>query len=239
MGLNNTQMTDSFDLLREWAGDIKDKKPSPEITFSDDPIALSWASYQVWKKFPGRRWVDLREVEAHDHDREMASITRKYYRDRLTMQVLKGKRLTDFQNLLYGIVCGEQPILQDQIGVIMKIPYFYVEDVALDDLFSTTKALQHDERAFFVPETKEDVVMPRAYVFSSRKNNESHNWWWTDSQGHAVLWRASANNPLSSLVKGLYERGGPLRIRAVWSFKRPRGPQNSHGHWMISNVELS
>ena len=91
MGLIATNPTNIQELLTDWVDEVKNKPPAQPVNFSDDPIALSWASYHVWKKFPARRWVDLKDVEAHDWDREIAAATRKYYRDRFTVQALKGQ----------------------------------------------------------------------------------------------------------------------------------------------------
>lgn len=223
------------DLLDGWVDEIKGKKPAQPVTFSDDPIALSWASYAVWKKFPARRWVGFNDVEAHDHDRELAEITRKYYRDRYTMDALKGKQLTAFQTTLYGIVGGEQPILEDQMGILMKIPYFYVEDTTLDAIFSQTKSV---ERESVIAESREDTITPVSYTFASRKNHEIHQYWFTDSQGRTTLWAALATNPLVSVVRSLHSRKEPIRIRANWHYARQRGSRYNHVYWNLGAVEL-
>jgi hypothetical protein len=234
----------TFDISRvrefeKWLDEIgmpKDKKsPARIVEFKDDPIALSWASYAVWKKFPARRWVDLKEVEAFPHDREMAEATRKYYRDRYTMDALKGKQLTQFQTTLYGIVGGENPILSDQIGILMKIPYFYVEDTTLDAIFSENKSVRRDS---VIAENFEDTITPLAYTFASRKSHEMHQYWFTDSKGHTTLWSVAASNPLGSVVRSLHNRKEPIRIRANWHHARQRGNRYDHTHWNLSAVEL-
>lgn len=236
MGLTLTNPTNLQELLVDWVDEVKNKTPAQPMNFSDDPIALSWASYHVWKKFPARRWVDLKDVEAHDWDREIAAATRKYYRDRFTVQALKGQTLTPFQTTLYGIVSGEQPIMSDQIGMLMTLPYFYEEDARLDDIVATTRSLAQPGR--YAVTTHEETITPKAYVFVCRKNMETHQWWWTDIQGHAVQWSVGTNNPLASVVRSLYERGQPLRIRASWHPTRHRGTRRDSVYLRPSNVEL-
>ena len=74
MGLTANAPRTINELLSEWMDDVRDKKSVQELSFADDPIALSWASYHVWQKFPTRRWVNLNEVDAHQHDHEIAFI---------------------------------------------------------------------------------------------------------------------------------------------------------------------
>lgn len=235
MGLTFNQPQTIQEILLDWDTTPKEKKPSPEVTFAEDPIALSWASYHVWQKFPSRRWVSLNDVEAHAHDREIADATRRYYRDRYTMDVLKGKQLTEFQTTLYGIISGEVPILQDQIGIIMKIPYFYAEDVTLDHIFANTKSVARES---MVAETREDTITPYSYTFASRKKFETHQYWFTDSEGRTTLWSVQTSNPLASVIKSLYQRKQPLKIRANWHYARQRGPRADHVHWNLGGVEL-
>lgn len=229
-------IVDIVDIWEELDSPPMIKSPSPEVTFADDPIALSWASYAIWKKYPNRRWVNLNDVEAHPHDREIAAVTRKYYRDRFTMNALKGKQLTEFQQTLYGIVLGEQPILKDQIGIIMKIPYFYVEDTTLDNIFANTKSVGLEP--LYIAETREDEITPCAYTFATRRRFESHQYWFVDSQGRTTMWTAASNNPLVSVVRSLHERKQPLKIRANWHYAKSRGPHSKHVYWNLNQVEL-
>lgn len=232
MGLTVTKPISIRELVDDWSDTLR-KDPAKEVIFADDPIALSWASYGVWTR-KGARWVPLNDVEAHNHDREMAAVTRKYYRDRYTMDALRGKQLTEFQTTLYGIVSGEQPILSDQMGILMKIPYFYVEDTTLDNIFANTKSV---EKQLSVVENREDTITPVALTFASRKNHEIYQYWFEDSEGRTTLWAAGATNPLGSVVKSLYNRKEPIRIRANWHYSRQRGARD-HVYWNLGAVEL-
>lgn len=232
LALKNTPM-DIKELLDGWEIEVRDKKPAVEVTFSDDPIALSWASYHVWQKFPARRWTGLNEVEAHEHDRVIAAETRRYYRDKLMLQTLKGRPLSDFQTVLYGMVTGEAPIMSDQIGMLMKLPYFYTEDMYLASVFDKTKSLHKHE---FIAETKQDVITPLTMIFSSRKRAEVYQYWFTDSQGHAVMLPVASQNPLRSLVDSLFRQQQPLKVQAHWHYKKHF--PSDRIHWTLGNVEL-
>jgi len=233
MGLT-TATINIKDIFEGWENDlIRKSKPAQEVTFADDPIALSWASYHVWTKWPARRWVNLNEVEAHEHDRVIAAQTRKYYRDKLMLQTLKGRPLSEYQTVLYGIVTGEAPIMSDQIGIIMKLPYFYTEDAYLADVFGQTQPVETHER--LVP-SKEDTVMPLRMILSSRKNQETYQYWFANGQGEATVWAVSSQNTLRSLVDSLFNRQESLKIRAHWHYKKHLSTDRTH--WSLGNVEL-
>ena len=233
LALKNTPVNIK-ELFEGWENDLVRKSNSvQEVAFADDPIALSWASYHVWQKWPARRWVNLNEVEAHEHDRTIAAETRRYYRDKLMLQTLKGRPLSDFQTVLYGMVTGEAPIMSDQMGMLMKLPYFYTEDAYLADVFGRTKPVETHERLM---QSKEDTVIPLRMVFSSRKRQETYQYWFTNSQGEATVWTVSSQNTLRSLVDSLFNRQQPLKIRAHWHYKKHLSTDRTH--WMLGNVEL-
>ena len=234
MGLTATATVNIKELFEGWENDLVRKgKSAQEVTFADDPIALSWASYHVWTKFPARRWVGLDDVEAHEHDRVIAAHTRRYYRDKLMLQTLKGRPLSEYQTVLYGIVTGEAPIMSDQIGILMKLPYFYTEDIELADVFEKTKALTEYS---VIAESRRDIITPLRRVFCSRKNMEVYQYWFTNSKGEATVWVVNTQNTLKSLVDSLFNRGEPLEVQALWHYKRHF--PNNYISWNLGSVEL-
>ena len=223
------------ELIESWSDSFNDKKvPAHAVRLADDPIALSWASYHVWTRTPARRWVSLNDVEAQEHDREQAWITRRYYRDRLTMLALKGKELTNFQSSLYGLVSGESVLMSDQVGMVMKLPYFYVEDITQDGIFRDSQAITDDRHR--VHQT--GVIRPTTSYLMSRRSNECYCYWFQDEQGHPVMWAVSTSNSLRSLVDSLHRRGQPIPVRAHWHVQR-RSSDRSQLFYHLSNVELA
>lgn len=210
-------------------------KPSTLKLYPDDPIALSWASYRVWTQ-SGRRWTDLTDVEASPADREIAKQTRRYYRDRFTIASLKGKQLTSFQQNLYEVVLNENnQIKSDQIGIVMKAPYFYVEDTTLEEFFADTRPVSNNH----VLEGVELTLTPATKILMSRRGGEHYNYWFTNKQNHAVLWAVQSSNPLRSLVEGLFQRKQDLSVVANLHPGRRRGPLSTHMYYQLANVVLA
>lgn len=226
------------DILDGWAEDLDRKKVPPvEVRLQDDPIALSWASYHVWQNFPARRWVSLNDVEAHEHDRKIAFATRRYYRDRLTLLALKGKELTNFQTALYSLVSSETALMSDQVGMVMKLPYFYTEDITQDSIFAnSTPVVPGKDRESRVMQ-RSGTITPQAVYLMSRKAQECYCYWFQDDQGHPVMWAVNTSNTLRSLVESLYHRGQPIEIQARWHIQA-RSSNREQLFYHLNNVEL-
>lgn len=226
------------DLIAPWIDEFESKKePAHQVRLADDPIALSWASYHVWLKSPARRWVSLDDVEAHDHDRRIAFATRRYYRDRLALLALKGKELTKFQSALYALVSNESPLMSDQVGMVMKLPYFYVEDTTQDEIFSTSTAIPSGKNRPSRMMQRASTITPWARYLMSRKSQECYCYWFQDDQGYPVMWAVGTNNNLRSLVDSLYYRNRPINIRANWHLQR-RSSDRDQLFYHLANVEL-
>lgn len=196
---------------------FRDKKP---LSYKQDPLALSWASYAVWLRDPNRRWVDLDNVEASAHDHEMANQTRKYYREKLVLDALKGTRFSDFRQALGEIVNGDNQVLESRhLGIIYRLPYFYVEDTERANLFKHFgfSAIKQDN---FVDDVRELVAVKR--IFRSRRSNEVHEYWFKDANNEPVLWEIPQRNlDYSKFVESYigHNLGRPMMLSGRYSVK--------------------
>ena len=108
--------TELKDLFESWGVDAVDpyangysnapKQPSPRASFPDDPLALSCASYRLYKQDPHRRFTNIDSVNATQEDRIQAQAIRDYYNQRYTMRVLKGGQLTEYQQKTAQFLSG-------------------------------------------------------------------------------------------------------------------------------------
>ena len=58
------------------------KPAAPRAKFMDDPLALSCASYRIYKNEPARRFTNIDTVKATAEDRAHAQAIRDYYNAR-------------------------------------------------------------------------------------------------------------------------------------------------------------
>ena len=208
------------------------------LTEKSDPLALSWAAYHVWTKFPNRRWADWDDVEAHDHDRAMANATRKYYRDQLAIRALKSQtELTKFSRDLYEI-CNGGIMRHCHKGMLCKLPYFYVEDTARTELQQQTQhqpALDRWPRSLSDKRTR--TLARYGKIFHTRRNRETMEYWTHDKDsGEAVMWSIAFDNPLRSLVEHYWNNNETFDLHARWHLGHDRGREFKF--WVVAEPEL-
>lgn len=227
------------DMFEVEFGPKEDRTPLNEKT---DPLALAWAAYHVWQKFPQRRWVPFSSIEAHDHDHHMAQTTRRYYRDRLTMRVLRGQELTPIQREMLAISQGGV-LRRDHLGLLYRMPYFYAEDVKRDSLSShyTAQVSAHNTgRQAWRPapllEHQVQDLRPVTQILRTRKSGDVDEYWWRNSEDQPVLWSVVSTNPLRSVVDSLWRRDH-VTVRAFFHHGQVRG--QDFWHWYVSGVELA
>ena len=213
----------------------RDRRP---LTEKADPLALSWAAYHVWEKFPGRRWADWNDLEVFEHDRAMATETRRYYRDKLAMRALRGTgEQTEFARDLYDI-CNGGIMRHCHRGMLYRLPYFYVEDIRRAELQEHTPA---QPNVLSVPQFlagKTTLNLERyGRIFRSRRNSEIMEYWFHDRDtGYAVKWPVTYDNPLRSLVDHYFRTQNRFTIDATLAFGQDR--ITDFQYWIITQPEL-
>jgi hypothetical protein len=182
--------------------DLKQKSESPKASFSDDPLALSCASWRIFKDEPERRWTNLDVVKATSEDRAMAQSIRDYYNQRYTMQVLKGRQLTEYQQKTAQFLSGLYHLKTDELGLLYKLPYFYTEDCGIDIVVESTESYErplnrtHDKY----------TLTPVKQIFRTRKSGEIVQFWYRDQDRHAVLIQCKGTDPLLNMLRGLFSQ---------------------------------
>jgi hypothetical protein len=100
-------------------------------------------------------------------------------------------------------------------------------------VFDKTKPIETQE---LVVHSKEDTITPLATIFSSRKRQETYQYWFSNSQGEATVWTVNSQNTLRSLVESLVKSQQPLRVRSYCHYKKHL--PTDRAYWMLGNVEL-
>lgn len=207
----------------------------PLVTFDDDAIALAWASYGVWLKRPAHRWAEFKDLQAYPHDHEMAKATRRYYRDRYLLKGLSGNPLTRFQQRVWNIIeTGD--VYRRDLGILYRLPYFYVEDTDYDYLKTETVGLSGDHLLYPTEKSHLRYLSPVKRIYVSRRSGDEIEFWYRDEKNAPVLWCVTEKNPLRTLVESLWRDHGRLEFRA--NFHYGRRPERQHNFWYMSGVEL-
>jgi hypothetical protein len=213
----------------------RDRRP---LTEKADPLALSWVAYRVWQKSPQRRWADWSDLEVHDHDREMAEATRRYYRNKLAMQTLRGSsEPTQFAQDLYDI-CNGGVMRHCHKGMLYRLPYFYKEDTRFAELQEHTQAQPDlDSLPVFLAGKSPRELERYGKIFRSRRSRETMEYWFHDREtGYAVQWSVNYENPLRSVVEHYFRTQDRPKITATFMLGHDR--RSDFRYWIITQPEL-
>jgi hypothetical protein len=202
------------------------------LEFRDDPLTLSCASYRVYANNPNDRWHDLDAVVVEPADREQATAIRQYYGTKLVMEALMGRKLTEFRAKMGQFLAGNHKLQRNELGMLYKIPYFYVEDTAVDRVIAET-----------VPAKELHEITHRLHlthhstILQTRKSGDMKQYWFVDYQQQAYMLSGPANNPLTSLVESVFARGNIDIIARVFR-KAHHGHDRNRHYYMLSQLEL-
>jgi hypothetical protein len=208
----SASITDLKDLFSQWADDFadpmpgmsKDKHQSPKASFSDDPLALSCASYRLYKEEPQRRFTNIDLVNATTEDRVQAQAIRDYYNQRYTMRVLKGQQLTEYQQKTAQFLSGLHHLTTEELGLLYKLPYFYEEDRALEQVVAGTNSVEF--RLPHLSEMSQYTLVPLVEIFKSRKSGEFVEFVYRDQNNQAVMMIVRAGDNMVSMLRGLFRQ---------------------------------
>lgn len=224
-------------------GDVSPKTdPSKPAVFKEDPIALSCASYRrAIETEMAVRFLDLNQCIAHLQDYEMAEQVRQYYRNKIAFKTLTSPQpLTPFYHDLYEMLLGNVELQQRHIGMIHRLPYFYVEDQDRERLrqLIKDKTLSEDwiGNAMMNISSKEThALTPLMKIFRSRRGSEAQEYWFQNQLGQPVMWSVLNGNPLRSVVDSLFVRS---QITVSAYFRTGQVAGQDFYHYYINDVAV-
>jgi hypothetical protein len=207
--------------------------PEPDMTFADDPVALAWAAYRVYLANPANRWADFADVEVTVHDRAVAQEIRSYYTGRILMDTMKSKNpMSEFRKKLYGLLIGETGLKKKDIGLLYRLPYFYVEDTALDQVIEQTQTAS----VMFGMELAGTFTLIKRILVSRRSGDFVHFWLRHHKRSQPFMIAAKTDNPLLPLLEGILEN--PVKLSATAHLKTHRGYHRNRQFHQLGNVKL-
>ena len=226
------------ELIDDWNNEYTaEDKQGPLIALSADPVACACASYRTWKENPARRWEDIQTVVVWQDDIEEAERLKKYYRDNMIIQVLKstnGVNQSQFRKKLAKLVINELPITKKEIGLLMRLPYFYEEDQALDQIVAMTDDSRIQGSSCHA---YNGIFTPLQRVLVSRSAGEYYHYWFSDAERTPYNLIIKTDNPLRSMFEALYDKG-PMHLHANLYPKAMRG-YRTRRYYQLGSVELA
>lgn len=194
------------DFFKTFADDVKSDLP---IKSHDDPFALSVASWrQTVESNYVVRWIPITSCRVSDQDRVHAGEMKKFYQDKIALRALKDAKMTQFNHDLYNILNTGQVTYQ-QMGMLLRLPYFYQEDLDRIELAKQVNHLPRRRISLAQAMQNERVthqLKPVKKIFMGRKGSELWEYWFVTEFNDPVCWTVKTTNPLISVVEGLFEQ---------------------------------
>lgn len=209
------------------------RPPEPDMEFHDDPVALTCASYRTFLA-TGIRWTDLKDATATDQDRRQAVQIRRYYSDRILITAIAAQnKMSEFRQKLYGLLIGQTGLKKRDVGLLYRLPYFYAEDTAMDQVMAQT------ESAVMQPGIQPVVglfqVIRRIQV--SRRSGETVQLWLQkDSDTVPYMIAVRLDNPLLTMVESVLKQ--PTGMKATAHLKHHRGHHRHRLYCQLTSLEL-
>ena len=150
---------------------FKHTNDSPPAVFHDDPVALSCAAYR------SGGYPRLETLTVSQPDRELAQQVRKHFMDKLVIQRLQGKPMSGFRDKLGAFLVDNRPLLENEIGILYRLPYFYHEDLAVQAMLDDTEPVQP-----LAPTEQLITLTPYQKITVQRRSGAVRQYWWLDSQ---------------------------------------------------------
>lgn len=196
-----------------------------------DPLALVINWYLLDEAEPHQAAYLLQErsvagavhepVVITDNAAKMAEDIRKYYSQKLTLEALK-KPLTKFrQSLLHFL---SRPIGQvdiDEIGLVVKLPQFYHEDIVLDKFDAQ---INQPELLLFPNLGRVSSTLTFQAKTIGSKNTVKY--WFTDQDGYLCCVHDSASNQLLPAFDRVIEQ--PVSVKSYKSVCSIRGRDTTY-----------
>jgi hypothetical protein len=206
----------------------------PDLVFVQDPVALACGSYRVFLE-TGSRWTELNDVTVTPADHEQADLIRKYYSDRILMSAVAARgKMSDFRQKLYGLLIGHTGIKKRDIGLLYRLPYFYAEDTAMDQVMEQTESVDID-----FPRTHEvhgEFQMIKRISVSRRSGETVQLWLQKDSGSVPYMIASKLDNPFLHLVESILKQ--PAKLSAIAYRKHHRGHYQNRLYYQLGHLEI-
>lgn len=225
-------LTATFDLEDNNSGLVL-KSSEADMVFTEDPVALACASYRVFLE-TGIRWTDLTDVTVTDQDRVQAVDIRKYYSDRILLAAVAAKgKMSEFRLKLYGLLIGQTGLKKRDVGLLYRLPHFYAEDTAMDQVMEQTESATDSE-----PSRKlvGNFQVIRRIQVSRRSGETVQLWLQNDSSRVPYMIAAKLDNPFLTLVESVLKQ--PTALQAIAHLKHHRGHYRNRLYYQLGNLEI-
>jgi len=234
-GINMQVISNAADVFANHG--IQQLVPKPILKFNADPIALAFGSYRIWLENPGCRWTELDTITPTDDDHAQAQALRDYYRGKLTFNALKhGTPLTEFKRKLHVLISGTLDITANEVGILYRLPYFYAEDLAHDEVFAAVKIPSQTAHAYASWYEGEFKLLKRVLRSRAAGGDYIQFWFTSNISSAAFQLTVKADNSLIGFAESVFKQP-TFNLGANMFLKSLKG-QSDRRYYAMGGVKL-
>lgn len=199
---------------RVWIDEVDSETNTPyprteKLKFKSDPLALvigfRASGMENWAIAEKLSLSTSYEVLAHKDSVAQAEKVKRYYKNRFMLKALKQgeQNMSRFRRNLYDFVESDDPytIYKNDIPMIVKLPDFYEEDCAMDNLAKEYNMTASDySRVVHKLDSSFDLT-PVARIDRNTKNSKDYNYYFADSDDKVYRISLKPDNPLLHLFE--------------------------------------
>jgi hypothetical protein len=206
----------------------KTNSSSDYIILPEDVLTISCASYRLSKSQNQHFGVNANLAgKINDTDRLLADKVRQHYLDKLLVAILKGEVLTKFRqdlqlclNTDFKQSDGTYKFPGEFVGLIIKLPYFYHNDLMLHNIFNEVHyEIKGDDKG----EKRDRSLTFIQTIDTEVKHRSCTEYWCSDEHNNRVCFEIDKINPLKKLLDYMLALDNQLVIYSSYIIRKRDG----------------
>ena len=147
-------------------------------------------------------------------DLAQAEVIRNYYRAKLVNIGLRGELLTAFRKRMYAVVENNRSVKKSEVGILYRLPGFYVEDVFMDGIMENTVTI---DKSTLGQAIEDDFVYLGKIGRTTRHVKQQRHWFRNTKNQLACFYIEARTNSAIPILDQYLQTGKRYRIADPWA----------------------
>lgn len=147
-------------------------------------------------------------------DLAQAEVIRNYYRAKLVTIGLRGEMLTAFRKRMYAVVENNRSVKKSEVGILYRLPGFYVEDIFMDGIMKDTVTI---DKSTLGQAIEDDFVYLGKIGRTTRHVKQQRHWFRNTKNQLACFYIEARTNSAIPILDQYLQTGKRYRIADPWA----------------------
>jgi hypothetical protein len=165
---------------------------------------------------------------------QAADSIRQHYKNKLMIVSLKGNTVSDFRQRVNEIIDNPRTLRDSDIPVILRMPDFYAEDQAMQELVKNYQSVSGDSV---------DTKLNRVFHYAGRvervvRRNPFYRYYWHDHNRNLLCMRVEQDSRFMPMVEYFVNKSTGMGVRGTVTIQRETGYNDFRFYYLGNNYEL-